>query len=162
VSSDGIPLPPGTLDRVVCKNVLEYVDDPARTLASFRAALRPGGLAHVIDSDWALLVVEPLGEGRTSELLAAARHAYRTPQIGRQLHRLFRSNGFRDVEVQVLASPDLKGYMAPVVWNMVGYARASGKLAPTVLDAIVADVKRAIEVGEFLLLLPQFLVTGIA
>jgi hypothetical protein len=52
--------------------------------------------------------------------------------------------------------------MAPVVWNMVGYARASGKLAPSVLDAIVADVKRAIEVGEFLLLLPQFLVTGIA
>jgi ubiquinone/menaquinone biosynthesis C-methylase UbiE len=162
VTSDGIPLPPGTLDRVVCKNVLEYVDDPARTLASFRAALRPGGIAHVIDSDWALLAVEPLGLERTSELFAAARHAYRTPQIGRQLHRLFRSKGFRDVEVQVLANTDLKGHMAPIVWNMVGYARSSGKLAPAVLDAIVADVKRAIAAGEFLLLLPQFLVTGVA
>lgn len=162
VTSDGIPLPPGTLDRVVCKNVLEYVDDPARTLASFRAALRPGGIAHVIDSDWALLAVEPLGLERTSELFAAARHAYRTPQIGRQLHRLFRRAGFRDVEVQVLANADLKGHMAPIVWNMVGYARSSGKLAPAVLDAMVADVKRAIEAGEFLLLLPQFLVTGVA
>ena len=41
VTSDGIPLPPGTLDRVVCKNVLEYVDDPARTLASFRRRSGP-------------------------------------------------------------------------------------------------------------------------
>jgi SAM-dependent methyltransferase len=160
IASDGIPLPPGTLDRVVCKNVLEYVDDPLATLASFRAALRPGGLAHVIDSDWALLAVEPLGEERTRELFAAARHAYRTPEIGRRLHGLFRRAGFRDVEVQVLASPDLKGYMAPVVWNMVGYARASGRLAPAALDAIVAEVKQSIADGEFLLLLPQFLVTG--
>jgi hypothetical protein len=52
--------------------------------------------------------------------------------------------------------------MAPVVWNLVGYARASGKLAPAWLDAIVAEVERAIEAGEFLLLLPQFLVTGTA
>jgi ubiquinone/menaquinone biosynthesis C-methylase UbiE len=162
LTSDGIPLSPASLDRVVCKNVLEYVDDPGQTLASFRAALRPGGLAHVIDSDWALLAVEPLGEQRTAELFAAARHAYRTPQIGRQLHRLFRHAGFRDVQVQVLANPDLKGHMASVVFNMVEYARASRKLAPALLDAIVADVKRAIEAGEFLLLLPQFLVTGAA
>ncbi len=161
ITSDGIPLL-GALDRVVCKNVLEYVDDPGQTLASFRAALRPGGIAHVIDSDWALLAIEPLGLERTAELFAAARHAYRTPQIGRQLHRLFRRAGFRDVQLQVLANPDVKGHMAPVVWNMVQYARASGKLAPALLDAIVADVKRAIEAGEFLLLLPQFLVTGVA
>jgi hypothetical protein len=49
-----------------------------------------------------------------------------------------------------------------VVFNMVGYARASGRLAPAVLDEVVADVKRAIAAGDFLLLLPQFLVTGTA
>jgi hypothetical protein len=43
---------------------------------------------------------------------------------------------------------------------MVGYARASGRLAPAALDAIVAEVKQSIADGEFLLLLPQFLVTG--
>jgi len=162
VTSDGIPLPPASLDRVVCKNVLEYVDNPGQTLASFRAALRPGGLAHVIDSDWALLAIEPLGLERTAELFAAARHAYRTPQIGRQLHRLFRRAGFHDVQLQVLANADVKGHMASVVWNMVQYALASGRLAPAVLDTIIADVKRALEAGDFLLLLPQFLVTGAA
>jgi 2-polyprenyl-3-methyl-5-hydroxy-6-metoxy-1,4-benzoquinol methylase len=161
ITRDGIALA-GAFDRVVCKNVLEYVDDPGETLASFRAALRPGGIAHVIDSDWALLAIEPLGEARTAELFAAARHAYRTPQIGRRLHRLFRRAGFHDVQLQVLASADVKGHMAPVVWNMVEYARESGRLTPARLDAIVAEVKSAIEAGEFLLLLPQFLVTGAA
>jgi len=162
VTGDGISLPPATLDRVVCKNVLEYVDDPQKTLDGFRAALRPGGIAHVIDSDWALLAVEPLGVERTNELFAAARHAYRTPWIGRQLPRLFRRAGFEDVELQVLASPDLKGHMAPVIWNMIEYAHASGRLAPPVLDAIATEVKQAIETGDFLLLLPQFLVSGVA
>ena len=162
VTSDGIPLAPATLDRVVCKNVLEYVDEPAATLASFHAALRPGGIAHVIDSDWALLACEPLGLERGAELFAAARHAYRTPHVGRQLRGLFRRAGFREVEVQVLANADVKGHMAPVIWNMVSYARASGKLAPAVLDAIVADVRRAIDAGDYLLVLPQFLVTGVA
>jgi SAM-dependent methyltransferase len=162
IEKDGIPLPPGALDRVVCKNVLEYVDDPAETLASFHAALRPGGIAHVIDSDWGLLAVEPLGASRCRELFEAARHAYRTPEIGRKLHGLFRRAGFREVEITVLANPDVKGHMAPVVWNMLEYARASGRLPPDVLDGIATDLKQALADGEFLLLLPQFLVTGVA
>jgi ubiquinone/menaquinone biosynthesis C-methylase UbiE len=162
VHADGIALAPASLDRVICKNVLEYVDDPAATLGSFHAALRPGGIAHVIDSDWALLAIEPLGPERTVALQRAARHAYKTPHIGRQLHRLFRHAGFRDVELRVLANPDLKGHMATVVSNLVSYARASGTLPAAELDAIVGEVRAAIESGDYLLLLPQFLVTGVA
>jgi ubiquinone/menaquinone biosynthesis C-methylase UbiE len=162
VSGDVLPLESGSVDRVIAKNVLEYVDDPAATLAQFRRALRPGGLAHAIDSDWGLLAVEPLGPERLAALFAAARHAYRTPHIGRRLHGLLRRAGFRDVELQVLAGADLKGHMAPVVLNMVQYARASGKLPAAELDAIVAELRAAIEAGDYLLLLPQFLVTGAA
>jgi ubiquinone/menaquinone biosynthesis C-methylase UbiE len=162
VDGDVLPLGSGTVDRVVCKNVLEYVDDPAHTLAEFRRVLRPGGLAHVVDSDWGLLAVEPLGPERGAELFEAARHAYRTPHIGRRLHGLFRAAGFRDVQLQVLANADVKGHMAAVVLNMVQYARASGKLPAAQLDAIVAELREAIETGRHLLLLPQFLVTGTA
>src|SRR5512145_2552037 len=124
VTDDVLPLEAGSVDRVVCKNVLEYVDDPAHTLAEFRRVLRPGGLAHVIDSDWGLLAVEPLGPERGAALFEAARHAYRTPYIGRRLHGLFRTAGFRDVQLQVLANADVKGHLAAVVLNMVQYARA--------------------------------------
>lgn len=162
VTDDELPLPSGSVDRVICKNVLEYVDDPGRTLAAFRRVLRQGGLAHVVDSDWGLLAVEPLGPERCAELFAAARHAYRTPHVGRQLHGLFRRAGFRDVQLQVLANADVRGHLAAVVLNMVGYARASGTLPEATLDAIVADLRGAIAAGDYLLFLPQFLVTGSA
>jgi ubiquinone/menaquinone biosynthesis C-methylase UbiE len=162
VEDDTLPLASGSVDRVVCKNVLEYVDDPAHTLAEFRRVLRPGGLAHVVDSDWGLLAVEPLGPERGAELFEAARHAYRTPHVGRRLHGLFRAAGFRDVELQVLANADVRGHMAPVVWNMIQYARASGRIPAARLDAIADELREAIDAGRYLLLLPQFLVTGAA
>ncbi len=162
IGEDRIPLAPASVDRVICKNVLEYVDDPAKTIAQFREVLRPGGLAHAIDSDWGLLTVEPLGPERIAELFAAASHAYRTPLVGRRLYGLFRAVGFRDVRVQVLAGADTKGHMSPVVLNMASYARASGKLPEAKLDALVADLRRAIADESYLMLLPQFLVTGAA
>ncbi len=162
VREDRIPLAPASVDRVICKNVLEYVDDPRKTLVQFREVLRPGGLAHAIDSDWGLLTVEPLGPERIGELFAAAAHAYRTPLVGRRLYGLFRAAGFRDVRVQVLAGVDTKGHMSPVVLNMASYARSSGRLPQATLDALVADLRRSIDDQSYLMLLPQFLVTGTA
>ncbi len=160
IEKDEVPLPAESADRVICKNVLEYVDDPASTLAQFRAVLRPGGVAHAIDSDWGMLMVEPLGPERVAELFAAARHAYRTPLVGRRLYGLFRTAGFRDVRVQVLAGADTRGHMAPVVLNMAHYARASGRLPAALLDTLVSELRVAVEAGTYLLVLPQFLVTG--
>jgi ubiquinone/menaquinone biosynthesis C-methylase UbiE len=160
IEKDHVPLSDDSADRVICKNVLEYVDDPAATLAQFRAVLRPGGLAHAIDSDWGMLVVEPLGPERIAELLAAARHAYRTPLVGRRLYGLFRAAGFRDVRVQILSGADTRGHMAPVVLHLAHYARAAGRLPAARLDALAADLRAALDAGTFLLVLPQFLVTG--
>jgi ubiquinone/menaquinone biosynthesis C-methylase UbiE len=157
-----IPLDDASVDRVVCKNVLEYVDDLSATLAEVRRVLRPGGLAHAIDSDWGMLVVEPLGPEAIAELFEAARSAYRTPLIGRELYGAFRAAGFGGVTVRVLTGADTTGYAAPVLRNMASYARELGRMAPERIDRLLADVERAIEEGSYLLLLPQFLVTGTA
>jgi ubiquinone/menaquinone biosynthesis C-methylase UbiE len=157
---DKLPLDSGLADRLVCKNVMEYVPDVAATLAEFRRVVKPGGLVHVIDSDWGLFAVEPLGAERMAELFAAASPAYKTPHIGRKLFGAMRAAGFQDVKVQILASADTKGRMSPIVFNMLGYARDSGRLQPTVLAALVADLKQSLADGTFVLVLPQFLVTG--
>ena len=157
---DRIPLASALADRLLCKNVMEYVPDVAATLAEFRRVLKPGGLAHVIDSDWGLLVVEPLGAERIAELFEAARPAYKTPHIGRKLWGAMRAAGFSDVKVKILAGADTKGLMAPIVFNMLGYARDSGRLPAAKLAALVADVKQSLADGTFVLILPQFLVTG--
>ena len=160
IEKDVLPLPDASVDRVVCKNVLEYVDDPVATLRDFRRVLRPGGLVHATDSDWGMRVVEPIGPERLTRVFDAASVAYRTPLIGRQLRGLMRAAGFSEVRVAVLAGPDASGRAAPILLHMAKYARASGRLDAAEIDAFVEDVQHAVEDGSYLLVLPQFLVTA--
>jgi ubiquinone/menaquinone biosynthesis C-methylase UbiE len=162
IESDRLPLEDASVDRIVCKNVLEYVDDVGATLRDFRRTLKPGGRVHAIDSDWGMLVVEPIGPERLTQMFAAASIAYKTPLIGRQLYGAMRAAGFNEVQVKVVAGPDTKGHAAPILLNMAKYARHSGRLDNDTIDAFVTDVKAAVEAGTYLLVLPQFLVTGIA
>lgn len=162
VEEDRIPLPDGNVDRVICKNVLEYVEDPDAVLREFHRVLRPGGIAHAIDSDWGMLALEPIGAERTAELMGAAQIAFRTPYIGRELYSRMRDGGFAEVRAQVLAGPDLAGRALPVIHHMAQYARDSGRVPGAEIDAFLADVEAAIEKERYLLVLPQFLVTGIA
>lgn len=160
VEKDLLPLADESVDRIICKNVLEYVDEPVSTLRDFRRALKPGGLVHATDSDWGMLVVEPIGPERLGRIFDAARIAYRTPLIGRKLHGLMRAAGFADVHVGILAGPDTKGRAAPILLNMAKYARDSGCLEEKEIDRFVEEVKKAVGEGTYLLVLPQFLVTG--
>lgn len=154
-----IPVEDGAVDRVLCKNVLEYVPDPAATIAEFHRVLKPGGLAHVTDSDWAGAVLEPLGD-RFDRVMAAAAIAFRTRLIARQAYGLFRRAGFHDVAVRVLASADTSGAMAAVWRNMASYARTSGRLDEAEIAAFEDELEQAIEDRRYLAVLPQFLVTG--
>lgn len=160
IEQDALPLGDASADRIVCKNVLEYVDEPVSTLRDFRRVLRPDGLLHATDSDWGMLVVEPIGPERLARMFDAASVAYRTPLIGRKLHGLMREAGFAEVRVAVLSGPDTKGRAAPILLNMAKYARESKRLDEAEIDRFVEDVKRAIEDRTYLLVLPQFLVTG--
>ena len=73
-----------------------------------------------------------------------------------------RAAGFSDVKVKILATADTKGLLSPIVFNMLGYARDSGRLSQPKRDALVADLKKSLADGTYLLILPQFLVTGTA
>ncbi|MDH3644556.1 MAG: methyltransferase domain-containing protein, partial [Gammaproteobacteria bacterium] len=108
IDDDRIPLPEQAADRVLCKNVLEYVPDPQASISEFFRILKPGGIAHVSDSDWGAVVFEPAGE-RFARIMTAASVAFRTPLIGRRLYGMFRQAGFREIRVQVLASVDTTG-----------------------------------------------------
>ena len=67
-----LPLADSTLDRVVARNTMIYVHDPVATFKEFRRVLKPAGIAHAIESDWSLTVVEPLSTAEWREIVRAA------------------------------------------------------------------------------------------
>lgn len=155
-----LPLPDGSLDRVTTRNTLIYVDDPQATIREFRRVLKTGGKVHAIEGDWPMMVVEPVPSKDWGFLVEVASHACRTPDIGRKLYGLMRSAGFTEIDVQIVTRPDTEGRLLPMIKNMAGYARGSGKMNDVDIDRILAIIERAISDGNYLALAPQFVVTG--
>ena len=161
VEGGAIPLPNGTVDRVICKNVLEYVPDAGATVAELKRVLAPGGRFHIIDSDWGFVVVEPWGKDAVERFFAAAAVAFKEPHIGRKAAGLLSTHGFVDIEVRILAAADRDGRALPVLRNMRRYIEVGGGMSPEEADALLASAERAAQTGEYLFALPQFLVTGV-
>lgn len=161
--SDGrdLPFPDASLDRVTTRNTLIYVEDPIATLGGFRRALRPGGKMHAIEGDWPMMVVEPIPKAEWDEIVSAASHACRTPEIGRKLTGLFAASGFRDIEVDVVTRPDMDGRLLPMIETIFDYARENNEFASTRLNSVLSLLQQGITEGKYLAVAPQFVVTGL-
>ncbi|MEM7026055.1 MAG: methyltransferase domain-containing protein, partial [Pseudomonadota bacterium] len=139
----GLPLPNSSLDRVIARNTLIYVEDPLATLTEFRRCLRPQGIAHAIEGDWRLTAVEPVPTDDWRALIEAASWAWPRPEMGRQLYGYAREAGFEEVLVQVLTSPDTEGRLNGMIHTVAGYARESGRIESERVDAILETIRRA-------------------
>lgn len=155
-----LPLPDESLDRIIARNTLIYVEDPGETLTEFRRVLKPGGLAHVIEGDWRLTAVEPVPTEEWRALIEAASWAWPRPEIGRKLYGYARKAGFDDIEIQVLTSPDKEGRLDGMIQTVAGYARERGKIASSRIDTILETIRRAITEGRYLAISPQFVLTA--
>lgn len=155
-----IPLPDGAVDRLLCKNVLEYVPDVRDTLAEFHRVLEPGGRLLLIDSDWGFVVVEPWGRTNTERFFRAASPAFKTPEIGRILRREAVESGFEDVEVRIRAGADTTGGSLAVLHNMASYAGTFDAMPAAEIARLLAEAEAAVDAERYLFSLPQFAVTG--
>jgi ubiquinone/menaquinone biosynthesis C-methylase UbiE len=163
VTDDRIPLPDASVDRVLAKNVLEYVPDAVATLAEIRRVLRPGGLVVAIDSDWGFVIVEPLSADEVRELFDAAAPAFREPHIGRKLRRFMVASGFADVAVDISGgAPDTVGYLRGVLDGMLRYGRTFDRITQARADEFAARLDEAVVTGTYMVQIPQFVVRGVA
>lgn len=160
LSSEILPVEDASLDRIIAKNVLVYVDDPLESFREFRRILKPGGKAHAIDSDFAMVAIDPVPPGDWRDLLDAAAHAFRTPNIGRKLYGLARAAGFSAVDVKIMAAPDTKGRLLNFAQNVAGYAREAGTLDDARIEQILNTARAALEDGTYFAVNPQFVVTA--
>jgi ubiquinone/menaquinone biosynthesis C-methylase UbiE len=140
LDSEKLPMPNSSIDRVVVRNTLIHVPDPAACMAEFRRVLVPGGLAHMIEGDRRLMAVESLS-------------------IGRRLQGLARNAGFAAIEVRVLTEPDAEGRLLGMIRTIAEYAREGG-MNPERVASIVANVDAGLADGTYLAVSPQFVVTA--
>lgn len=160
LESDMLPLADDTLDRLVIKNVMVYVDDPLASFREFRRVVKPGGKVHAIDSDFYMTAFDPVTPEDWRIVLDSALHAFRTPAIGRKMRGFALQAGYSDVSVQVIANPETTGRMFNFIQNMAGYAREGGRHDEAVVQRVVDIATRAVEEGTFFSVNPQFLVTA--
>ena len=156
-----IPLADNSVDRLLCKNVLEYVPDVQATLSEFRRVLEPGGRLLLIDSDWNFVVVEPWGGERTRRFFEAATNAFKDPEMGRKLRSHMLDAGFLDVDVTVQSGVDTEGGSLAVLRNMARYACEFDAASKVEIDSLIEEAESAIATDRYLFCLPQFRVTGV-
>jgi SAM-dependent methyltransferase len=154
------PLLDASVDRVITRNTIVYIEDPLFTFTEFRRSLRPGGIAHAIEGDWRLTAVEPVPSDEWQSLIDAASWTWPRPEIGRELYGIAREAGFRDVGVQVLTNPDTTGRLMGMIDTVADYARRSGTLRPEQIDSVIKRIKESIKDGKYLAIVPQFIVTA--
>ena len=166
VQSEFPPLPfrTGSFDRVLCKNVLEYVDSAADTVKEMARVAAGGGTVVAIDSDWdmlALALPEHAHERSERALAAAKSIAVKEPKIGRMLYLLFQAAGLKDIRVEVFAGADTVGRAAPMLKaSLARYACDSGQIAKDEVERWLNDIDAAVAEGQYLMVLPQFVVRG--
>lgn len=160
VDNHVLPFEDGTFDRVICKNVLEYVPDLAASLAEIHRVLRPGGRVHVIDSDWGFVIVQPWDKATVDEFFSAARPAFNEPYIGRRIGGDLAQTGFADVGIKLSPFVDQTGRGLHVLRNMAGYIATFDTLPSARVGELLAQVEAELDAGRFLFCLPQFLVTA--
>ena len=160
-----LPFPDGSFDRIFCKNVLEYVDSAADTVAEMARVAAPGAVVAATDSDWDMLALDIGPEGRelSDRVLAAAKSiAIKEPRIGRMLRGIFTHASLSDVKVEIMAGADVAGRSLPMLKaSLARYARDSGRVSEEDTAGWVRMVESAIATGKFLFVLPQFVVRGV-
>lgn len=160
VTDHVLPFEAATFDRVICKNVLEYVPDVAATLAEARRVLKPGGRVHVIDSDWGFVIVQPWDKDTVDRFFTAAAPAFNEPYIGRRISGMLGEAGFGSVKVKLSPFVDQSGRGLHVLRNMASYIGTFATLADDEVQGLLAQVEEALAADRFLFCLPQFLVTA--
>ncbi|MBG73042.1 MAG: hypothetical protein CMQ50_09150 [Gammaproteobacteria bacterium] len=155
-----LPFQAASLDRVLAKNVLEYVPDVTVTLDEMYRVLLPGGRIHVLDSDWGFVLVEPWGKATADRFFDAASVAFKEPHIGRKLVQLLKAAGFEAVTAKIAASLDTSGGGLSVLRNMRRYIGVFDTMDPQEADELIEAVERGVDDGTYLFALPQFVVTA--
>ena len=74
-----LPFLDNSIDCIVAKNVLVYVDEPQETYHECHRVLRRGGRVHAIEGDWDFTLAEPVPEDDWKALISSCQCRFSYP-----------------------------------------------------------------------------------
>lgn len=107
-----LPVSDEGFDAGVASLVFEYCPDIDTAVAELYRALRPGGRAGIVSTDWDSMVWHSSDADRMDRVIAAWKDVYAHPRLGSQLGSHLRGAGFdvEHVEPFTNLQTDLEGY----------------------------------------------------
>jgi arsenite methyltransferase len=159
-----LPVQSEDFDRVICVQVLEYVEDFSAALAELYRVLRPGGRAVVWDVDWATVSWHTVDPARTERMMAAWDEHLTHPTLPRQLAPAMRRAGFDEVEMQPhsfsTAEFDAGAYGVALFPFIADFVAGQGEVSEQECEQWAQELRQHGERGEFYFSCTQACFTG--
>ena len=96
-----LPFPDNSVDRVLCVETLEWIDQPVKALQEMRRVLKPNGLALIIHTDFDTQIFNAADKQRSRRIVNLFADTGPNGQMGRELLGLCKQAGFQIVEPRV-------------------------------------------------------------
>ncbi len=170
---DPLPLSDQTVTRVVCHDVLEYLDDPGALLVEAERVMRPGALSVWSHVDYGGIIIggaDRLLTRRITDAYADASYLgldRSDALMGRRLTSIVDKSPLRrrDVDASVLIATEMAGPAKHRTLDIAATVRRSARrgevdLSLEDIDGWVSSLVAADEQGEFFYSHTAFLVTA--
>jgi ubiquinone/menaquinone biosynthesis C-methylase UbiE len=148
-------------DVAVSVQVYEYVADIGQALAEMFRALKPGGRAAIVATDWDSILWHSEDRDRMARVMSAWEEHLHDPRLPRTLAKLLRGAGFTidGHEVITQFNPDYRDDTYSVGLIPLIAAFVAGRRGVTAEDAEawVADLRSLGERGDYFFCLNQYL-----
>ena len=139
---------------------LMYVDQPEQALDEMLRVLRPGGMLAFFEFDYEAMIVDAPDRAFTRRVTRLVADSVPSPWIGRQIPRLLRERGVR--ELRVIPHMILTPYAmyCRVVSGTIAQGVQTGQLRSAELNVWWQALEQAEASGHFFAGVPGFLLCG--
>lgn len=156
-----LPCPDASIDVAAAVQVYLFAQDLAVVVRDLARALRPGGRAVVVDTDWDSVVWHSSDRDRMERLLAAWMRRYANAHVARLLPGALRRAGLKvghaDAIPLVELDPQENTYSGNQIAELARYVVAKGGIPAAEANAWEEDLRALAKQGEYFFSLNRYL-----
>jgi SAM-dependent methyltransferase len=144
-----LPLESSTVDAIRCERVFQHLEHPERAAGELARALRPGGRALVIDTDWGTSILHPGDPEVLAALSGFLPGRFPNPFAGRRLPGHLAAAGLEVEDSGSQALMQEPSAISEMLGPMLGPAVAAGAITDAQRAQLEHDLRAGAGRGDF-------------